>query len=121
MAWVRFESGVLRQQLGDGGLAGVVGAFDDFSFDVVGEDDFEAGEFFLYGHCGDEEVGIGGAAGFLLDLIGVVSLEDEDTVRRQAIDDTAVQGHPDVGRGVAEDADDAMPVRRFDGEVGEIG
>ena len=76
MAWVRFESGVLRQQLGDCGLAGVVGAFDDFSFDVLGEDDVEAGEFLLDGLGADEEFGVGGAAGFLLDLIGVVTLGD---------------------------------------------
>ena len=67
-----------RQQQGDCCLAGVAGGFDDFSFDVVGEDDLKASEFFLDRRCGDEEVGIGGAAGFLFDLIGVVALEDED-------------------------------------------
>ena len=65
-----------RQQLGDCSVAGVVGAFDHCSFDVLGEDDVEAGEFLLDGFCGDEEDGVGGAAGLLFDLIGVVSLED---------------------------------------------
>ena len=40
-----FRSSAPRQQLGDCGLAGVVGAFDDFSFDITGEDDVEAAQF----------------------------------------------------------------------------
>jgi len=67
---------VLRQQLGDCGLAGMVGAFDDFSLDVVDEDDLEAGEFFLDGLGFDEEFGVGGAAGFVFDLVWVVCLGD---------------------------------------------
>ena len=121
MAWFRVGSSAPCQQLCDCGLAGVVGAFDDFSFDIAGEDDVEAIEFLLDGGCGDEELGVGGAAGFVFDLIGVVAFEDEEAAFRQAIDDTAMQGHSNLGRGVAEDGDDAAPCRGFDRIVGEIG
>jgi len=68
--------------LSDTRPAGVAGAFDDFSFDILGEVDVEAIDLRNDVFGGDEEFGVGGAAGSFVDLVRGVGFEDDECRRR---------------------------------------